>query len=116
MFGLLVNETKNDTNFKIIDSSRVTHTLKYVRRNVFISKPSYVIGLQFEIIILVGCYSIYNEHSPNQSAYKRRFLNDLYLGASRAKRQLYLFSDKESMSIPDVIRTAIENRIIEQEK
>ena len=75
-------------------------------------KPSYVIGLQFEIIILVGCYNIYSETAPNQSGYKRRFLNDLYLGSSRAKNDLYLFSNKGDISIPDVIKTALENNIL----
>ena len=116
LFASLIGKTKNNTDFKIIDSSRVTHTLKHVRRNVFISKPSYVIGLQFEIIILVGCYSIYNETAPNQSCYRRRFLNDLYLGASRAKKDLYLFSNKEGLTIPDVIKTALDNNLITQEK
>lgn len=112
LFARLIEKVKDDHDFKIIDSSRVTHTLKHVRRNVFISKPSYVIGLQFEIIILIGCYSIYNETAPNQSGYKRRFLNDLYLGSSRAKNDLYLFSNKGSISIPDVIKTALENKLL----
>ena len=113
LFKILLEESEKNIDFKIIDSSSVTHTLKYVKRNVFISKPNYVIGLQFEVIILIGCYSIYNETSPNQSCYKRRFLNDLYLGASRAKKDLYLFSDKEAVSIPDVIKTAIDSQIIQ---
>ena len=116
LFALLVEETKSNDDYKIIDSAKVTHTLKHVRRNVFISKPSYVIGLQFEVIILVGCYSIYNENAPNQSGYKRRFLNDLYLGASRAKKDLYIFSNKKAVSIPDVIRTALDNKIICEQK
>ncbi|MBO5482910.1 MAG: UvrD-helicase domain-containing protein [Spirochaetaceae bacterium] len=114
LFTSLIEETKNDCDFKLIDSSSVTHTLKHVRRNVFISKPSYVIGLQFEVIILVGCYSIYNENAPNQSGYKRRFLNDLYLGASRAKKDLYLYSNKEAITIPDVIKTALDNKLVIQ--
>lgn len=112
LFKMLDDKAKYDNDFKIIDSSRVTHTLKHVRRNVFVSKPSYVIGLQFDIIILVGCYSIYNENAPNQSGYVRRFLNDLYLGASRAKRGLYLFSNKEAVAIPGVIKTALDKNII----
>ena len=114
LFANLLEKTKDDNSFKIIDSSKVTHTLKHVRRNVFISKPSYVIGLQFEIIILVGCYNIYSETAPNQSGYKRRFLNDLYLGSSRAKNDLYLFSNKGDISIPDVIKTALENKLLIQ--
>lgn len=116
LFEMLISETKDNTNFKIIDSSKITHTLKHVKRNVFVSKPSYVIGLQFDIVILVGCYSIYNDNAPNQSCYRRRFLNDLYLGASRAKKDLYLFSNKEAVSIPDVIKTALDKKVIKQEK
>ena len=66
------------------------------------------------IIILVGCYSIYNENAPNQSGYKRRFLNDLYLGASRAKKDLYLYSNKEAIAIPDVIKTALDKKLLIQ--
>ena len=112
LFDMLIKKTKTYDSFKLIDSSRVTHTLKYVKRNVFVSKPSYVIGLQFEIVILVGCYSIYGTTAPNQSCYKRRFLNDLYLGASRAKKALYLFSNKEAVSIPDVVETALESGLV----
>lgn len=114
LFHSLQKKISDKTDYKIVDSIKISHTLKYVKRNIFVSKPSYVIGLQFDIVILLGCYSTYKETDPNQSYYIRRFLSDLYLGASRAKTSLLLMSNKNAPSIPFVLQNAIEKKIIDK--
>lgn len=113
LFPKIIKKVENKNEFKIVDSLMITHTLKYVKRNIFISKPSYVIGLQFDAIILVGCYSIYKETQPNQSCYIRRFLSDLYLGSSRAKSMLFLVGNKTAPQIPSVLQNAINEKILD---
>lgn len=116
LFIQLQNELNDDRQFKIIDAMSKSHALKYVKQNIYISKPSYVIGLQFDIVILIGCYSIYDKNASNTSFYRRRFLSDLYLGASRTKVGLYLIGNKDAPFIPDVIQKAVDNKIIELNK
>ena len=116
LFIQLQNELNDDRQFKIIDAMSKSHALKYVKQNIYISKPSYVIGLQFDIVILIGCYSIYDKNASNTSFYRRRFLSDLYLGASRTKVGLYLIGNKDAPFIPDVIQKAVDNNIIELNK
>ena len=114
LFIQFQNEVVNNSKYKIIDAMEKSHALKYVRQNIYISKPSYVIGLQFDVVILVGCYSIYNQTVSNISFYKRRYLSDLYLGASRAKSSLYLIADAQAPSVPNVIQTALEKKCLQK--
>ncbi len=116
IFSSLIKKVNNKQEFKIIESTNVTHTLKYAKRNIFVSKPSYVIGLQFDVVILIGCYSIFPMTSPNQSCYERKFLSDMYLGASRSRRMLFLYSNRKAPTIPHVITTALANGFIIEEK
>ncbi len=114
LFLKIQDKVKNNRKYKVIDAMNKSHALKYVKQNIYISKPSYVIGLQFDVVILIGCYSIYEKNASNIAFYKRRFLSDLYLGASRTKFGLYLIGNKEAPSIPDVIQSAIEKKVIVQ--
>lgn len=114
LFVQFQNEVVNNSKYKIIDAMGKSHALKYVRQNIYVSKPSYVIGLQFDVVILVGCYSIFNQSVSNISFYKRRYLSDLYLGASRAKSGLYLIADAQAPSVPNVIQTALEKKCLQK--
>lgn len=112
LFPKIKSSIRNKVDFKIVDSLTLTHSLKYVKRNIFVSKPAYVIGLQFDAIILVGCYSIFRESAPNQSYYIRRFLSDLYLGASRAKSTLVLVGNKKAPQLPSVLQNALAKELL----
>ena len=87
--------------------------LKYSKKKILISEPNYVIGLQFDAVILCGCYSIYAKYEKNKSYYLRRFLSDLYLGASRAITDLILTRNITMADSLEFLEKAIEDNIIE---
>lgn len=108
LFSILQEQTSDSNTFKKILSKKDIALLKYTKKKILISKPNYVIGLQFDAVILIGCYSIFNKHDSNQSYYQRIFLSDLYLGASRSKQDLILTNNKEMVEFPDFLQKAID--------
>lgn len=116
LFELLKKNVGNNTRYSFIYSKRDVGLLKYSKKKVLISEPNYVIGLQFDIVILVGCYSIFEKYEKNKSYYLRRFLSDLYLGASRAKTDLILTRNKTMADSLEVLEKAIEQKLVEEVK
>lgn len=114
LYQKLQKYTKDFTKHKIIKSKDDLALFKYEKKKIFISEPKYVIGLQFDNVILIGCYNDYPEHAPHQDYKKRVFLSDLYLGASRAKERLILLYNKSYQSFPSFLKTAIEKNIIHE--
>ncbi len=114
LFSILQKETTDTNKFKQILSKREVALLKYTKKKILISEPNYVIGLQFDVVILIGCYSIYNKYDNNKSYYQRRFLSDLYLGASRAKSNLILTRNQNMADFPEFLDNAINNKLIMQ--
>lgn len=116
LFDMLQNEVKDNTRFNLILSKKDVALLKYTKKKILISEPNYVIGLQFDAVILIGCYSIYEKYENNKSYYQRRFLSDLYLGASRAKTDLILTKNNELADFPEFLESAIRNKVIVEDR
>lgn len=114
LFRILQQQIKNNPKCREIRSKREVDLLKYTKKKILISQPNYVIGLQFDAVILIGCYSIYKKYEKNKSYYQRRFLSDLYLGASRAKKILILSRNNSLEDSFDFIDSAISNGCIEE--
>lgn len=115
LFLKLKKETENDIKFKQILSRKDIDLIRYTKRKILISESNYVIGLQFDVVILIGCYSIYDKYEKNKSYYQRRFLSDLYLGASRAKTDLILTNNKTMADFPQFLETALKKGLVKQE-
>lgn len=116
LFELLKKNVENNVRYTFIYSKRDIGLLKYSKKRVLISEPNYVIGLQFDVVILVGCYSIFEKYEKNKSYYLRRFLSDLYLGASRAKGDLILTRNNTMADSLEVLEKAIEQKLVEEKK
>lgn len=115
LFLKLKKETQNDTRCKQILSRKDIDLIRYSKKKILISESNYVIGLQFDVVILIGCYSIYDKYEKNKSYYQRRFLSDLYLGASRAKLDLILTNNKNMVDFPEFLDSALKKELIKQE-
>lgn len=113
-FKILLEQSKLNKKCHKILSRADVEILKYTKKKVLISQPNYVIGIQFDAVILVGCYSIYGKYDNNKSYYQRRFLSDLYLGASRAKKGLYLTRNLGMEDPTDCICSAVKNGLVEE--
>lgn len=112
----------NDSIFeKYLQASRVTG--KYIEissrddiRNVnkrkgkpIFSMPEYVAGLQFDSVFIINVdQGDIDTYFISEGA-KRRYLSRLYLGASRAKQNLYLSSSEERGGSSELLNGPIEN-------
>lgn len=68
--------------------------LRYAKRKCVFSMPEFVAGLQFHSVILIHADSAdYNEERGQGT--RRRYVSRVYLGASRAAREILLASSKE---------------------
>lgn len=76
------------------------------------SMPEYVAGLQFDTVFLIHIdKNEVDEENPNSGAY-RRFVSQIYLGASRAKTKLHLFSSLERRGVSKVLDSALSGKSI----
>lgn len=111
-FQLIRSKNKNP-NTEFIESKEDTLKLKYKKRALVVSQPCYVIGLQFDTIIMVGCNIFFNEHDSNKSYYLRRYISDLYLGCSRASSKLILTASSTIGFIPTFLNSALDKQLLE---
>jgi hypothetical protein len=95
-----------------VESKEDTIKLQYKKKVIVISQPYYVIGLQFDAVILTGCYIHFVEHDRNQMYNLRRFISDVYLGSSRASKRLLITSNTNTGSIPNFINSAVEKKCL----
>jgi superfamily I DNA/RNA helicase len=94
-----------------VESKEDTIKLQYKKKGIVISQPYYVIGLQFDAVILIGCYIHFNEHDKYQMYNLRRFISDVYLGASRASKRLLITSNIHG-SMPTFIENAVQKKYL----
>jgi hypothetical protein len=97
-----------------IESREDTIKLQYKKKGIIISQPYYVIGLQFDAVILTGCYIHFDEHDRNQMYNLRRFISDVYLGSSRSSKKLLITSNTSTGFIPDFITKAVEKNHLQK--
>lgn len=113
-FTAFMNKDNKTSHLKIVNSMRDTNVLPYIKSRIVVSRPSYIIGLQFDFVVIVGFEVNYDSNSPNYTYYERRFLSDLYLGASRAKSKLVFISNRSGNNFPKILETAITEKILEK--
>lgn len=85
-------------------------------RKFLFSMPEYVAGLQFDTVMLIEVNRGEVPEGPYASAALRKFLSQVYLGASRAERRLEFYSSAENGGIAPMLSTAVlSNAIIDVE-
>jgi hypothetical protein len=109
---IALKEKSNLDSCVFVESKEDTIKLQYKKKMTVISQPYYVIGLQFDAVILTGCYIHFDEHDRNQMYNLRRFISDIYLGSSRASKILMITSNTSVGSIPNFITSAVEKKCL----
>jgi hypothetical protein len=109
---IALKEKINIESCVFVESKEDTIKLQYKKKMTVISQPYYVIGLQFDAVILTGCYIHFDEHDRNQMYNLRRFISDIYLGSSRASKVLLITSNTSFGSIPNFITSAVEKKCL----
>jgi hypothetical protein len=103
-----VVEEKHSGRFQSIESRDDVESIRYTKRAIVLSQPHYVAGLQFDAVVIAGIRPTFNQYDAFQSYGLRRFLSDLYLGASRARDRLYLVGSGHQAEFPSVLKSAID--------
>lgn len=81
------------------------------RKFVF-SMPEYVAGLQFDTVLLIEVNRGEVPEGPYAAAALRKFVSQVYLGASRAERQLEIYSSLEHGGISPIVSRAVLDGVI----
>lgn len=106
--------THADVRFQLIESRDDVEKLQYTRRSVVLSQPEYVAGLQFDAVVIAGVRPATSHYAPNQSYSLRRFLSDLYLGASRARDVLRIHATGTAGEFPQAFEVAVQEGILSE--
>lgn len=76
------------------------------RKFVF-SMPEYVAGLQFDTVLLIEVNKNEVPEGPYSAAALRKFVSQVYLGASRAERKLEFYASTEHGGIAPLVSPAV---------
>lgn len=90
-------------------------SLKGNRKFIF-STPEYVSGLQFDTVLLIDVN--YNEMPQGAMTYnaRRHFASIVYLGASRARQRLEIYSNAQEGGIAPMLSYALSKKVIQEFK
>jgi hypothetical protein len=71
------------------------------------SMPEYVAGLQFDTVLLIEVNKDEVPQGPYATAALRKFVSQIYLGASRAERQLEFYASGEHGGVAPILSRAV---------
>lgn len=101
-------------DYMAITSRDDASSIPKASRQFVFSMPEYVAGLQFDTVYIIDA----NKNEVPEGAYAaasaRKFISQLYLGASRAERVLEFFSCAEDGGLSQMLSIAIHAQSIEQ--
>lgn len=103
----------NLNRFESVESRDDVEPLRYKKRIIVLSQPHYVAGLQFDAVVIGGFRATFRQYDANQAYGLRRFLSDFYLGASRARDILHIFSSGNQADFPNVLQAALDSGVLE---
>lgn len=95
-----------DTFYPITSRDEASAINANARRFLF-SMPEYVAGMQFDTVLLIDVNQDEVPQGPYAAAALRKFAAQVYLGASRAERQLEIYASRENGGAAALISTAV---------
>ncbi len=105
-------ELRNDY-YAITSRDEASATLQSARRFVF-SMPEYVAGLQYDTVLLIDVNRGEVPQGPFSAAALRKFVSQVYLGASRAERRLEIFCCTEYGGMAPLLSLAVTEGSIDR--
>lgn len=87
--------------------------LGYRGRGLVVGPAEYLAGLQFEVVLVAGVPDMGSTVAANE---RTRLLSLLYLAISRAERQACIFVNDDDGGVPDVLKRAVGNGLIERKQ
>lgn len=93
--------------FVPITSRDQLSNLAHAGKRFIYSRPEYVAGLQFECVFLIDVNEEEVPEGPHATGARRRFVSEVYLGASRTQRRLEIFARRDAGGISRILQIAI---------
>lgn len=116
LFGKYLQYSAFRDHFVSISSREdASATIKSTRKFIF-SMPEYVAGLQFDTVYLIDANKNEVPDGAYAAAAQRKFVSQLYLGASRAERVLEIYSSEEHGGISPVLTQAVLSGALQQKE
>lgn len=85
--------------------------LGYRGRGLIVGPAEYLAGLQFEVVLVAGIPDLGTTIAPNE---RIRLLSLLYLAISRAEKQTHIFINDDDGGMPDVLKRALANGLLQK--
>jgi hypothetical protein len=114
LFNTYINNITLKDYFYIISSRDDVSGISHSTKKFIFSMPEFVAGLQFDTVLLIEVNRSEVPDGPYSTAALRKFASQVYLGASRAERQLEFYSSNEHGGIaPLISRAVLDHAILE---
>jgi hypothetical protein len=88
--------------------------LRYAGKRFIFSQPRYVAGLQFEVVYLIHVDRAELYGWDDSIGHRRRFISQIYLGASRAAQHLVLATSEERGGMSDILSAPLRTGHLHQ--
>jgi len=92
-----------------ISDREASSELRHAGKRFIFSMPEYVAGLQFEAVFLINV-DVASAPMDSSLGFRRRFISNVYLGASRAEKILNISACTERGGYSDVLEMAISRQ------
>ncbi|MFA7258727.1 MAG: UvrD-helicase domain-containing protein [Aeromonas bestiarum] len=112
-FEIYANAGEHKSKFIAIKDRESISEINRARHKFIFSMPEYVAGLQFDTVFLIDVNQGEIDEGITATSSLRKFISQLYLGASRAEKNLFISSRNDRGGYPLTIKNALENNTAE---
>lgn len=95
--------------FTIISDREQVSSINNNKKKFILSMPEYVAGTQFDTVYLIEVNKEEVPEGSYHSSAMRKFISNIYVGASRAENTLHIFSNTERGGPSNALKYAIEH-------
>jgi superfamily I DNA/RNA helicase len=112
-FETYANAGDHKSKFIAIRDRESISEINRARHKFIFSMPEYVAGLQFDTVFLIDVNQGEIDEGITATSSLRKFISQLYLGASRAEKNLFISSRVDKGGFPETIKNTLKNNISE---
>ncbi|WP_146047103.1 UvrD-helicase domain-containing protein [Aeromonas bestiarum] len=112
-FETYANAGDHKSKFIAIRDRESISEINRARHKFIFSMPEYVAGLQFDTVFLIDVNQGEIDEGITATSSLRKFISQLYLGASRAEKNLFISSRVDKGGLPETIKNTLKHNISE---
>lgn len=116
LYAQYLSAGRIERKFTALQSRDELAQLQYAGKRPIFSTPDYVSGLQFHTVYLMHIDRTEIDAYRDNPGIRRRFVSRCYAGASRAMKQLFIFSSEERGGVADILSVPLQNKTLVKEQ